>query len=73
MGDLVNLNKFRKAKKKEQKEKSAAANRVNFGLPKSVRESTHTDNTKTYKSHTNKRLEPADPEKTARRDDPSDD
>jgi len=34
MGDVVNLNKFRKAKNDDQKEKAAAENRRKFGRTK---------------------------------------
>ncbi len=34
MGDVVNLNKFRKAKSKDHKEKQAGENRVKFGRTK---------------------------------------
>jgi len=37
MADIVNLNRARKKKKAADKEKSAAANRVKFGLRKSER------------------------------------
>jgi uncharacterized protein DUF4169 len=35
MGDVVNLNKFRKAKNGDQREKTAAENRRKFGRTKS--------------------------------------
>lgn len=38
MADVVNLNKFRKAKKRAEKEKRAEANRVEFGAPKALKE-----------------------------------
>lgn len=34
MSDIVNLNKFRKAKKKAEKEKKADSNRIKFGRTK---------------------------------------
>jgi hypothetical protein len=38
MGDLINLNKFRKRAEKERSEQEAAANRAKFGRTKSERE-----------------------------------
>ncbi|HYG90555.1 MAG TPA: DUF4169 family protein [Azospirillum sp.] len=35
MGDVVNLNRYRKAQAKAQREKQAEENRVRFGRPKS--------------------------------------
>lgn len=37
MAEIVNLNRARKAKAKDEKEKTAAANRVLHGTPKAVR------------------------------------
>ena len=34
MGDLVNLNKYRKERRRESASRQAAANRVKFGRPK---------------------------------------
>jgi len=38
MGDLINLNKFRKRAEKERSEREAAANRSKFGRTRSERE-----------------------------------
>jgi Domain of unknown function (DUF4169) len=38
MGDLINLNKFRKRVEKERSEQEAAANRAKFGRTRSERE-----------------------------------
>jgi len=38
MGDLINLNKFRKRAEKERSEQEAAANRSKFGRTRSERE-----------------------------------
>jgi hypothetical protein len=38
MGDLINLNKFRKRVEKERSEQQAATNRAKFGRTKSERE-----------------------------------
>jgi Domain of unknown function (DUF4169) len=38
MGDLINLNKFRKRAEKERSEQEAAANRAKFGRTRSERE-----------------------------------
>jgi hypothetical protein len=38
MGDLINLNKFRKRAEKERSEEEAAANRAKFGRTRSERE-----------------------------------
>jgi hypothetical protein len=38
MGDLINLNKFRKRAEKERSEQHAASNRAKFGRTKSERE-----------------------------------
>jgi len=34
MGDIVNLNRYRKAQARAEREKQAAENRVRFGRPK---------------------------------------
>lgn len=35
MGDVVNLNRFRKQRLRDEREKQASENRVRFGQPKS--------------------------------------
>jgi hypothetical protein len=43
MGDLINLNKFRKRVEKEQSGQKAAANRAKFGRTRSEREREEAD------------------------------
>lgn len=38
MGEIVNLNKFRKTKARSEKERQADANRVTFGTPKGLKD-----------------------------------
>lgn len=35
MGDVVNLNRFRKQRRRDEREKQASENRIRFGQPKS--------------------------------------
>lgn len=35
MGDVVNLNRFRKQRRRDEREKQASENRIRFGTPKS--------------------------------------
>lgn len=43
MGDIVNLNQFRKSKAKSDNKATAALNRAKFGRPKVVRETLETN------------------------------
>jgi hypothetical protein len=57
MGDVVNLNKFRKARDRRTAEEQAAENRVRFGLPKDVKGKLRSDADQTQKDLDGKRLD----------------
>lgn len=57
--DLVNLRQFRKRKAREEEEKAAEANRVEFGRTKAEKKLTETMNRKERRSHDQKRLQPS--------------
>jgi len=57
MGDVVNLNKFRKARDRKTAEDQAAENRVRFGLPKDLKSKARTDAEQTQKDLDGKRLD----------------
>jgi hypothetical protein len=57
MGDIVNLNRFRKDRDRRAAEKRAADNRARFGLPKPEREKAKAEAEKLKKDLENKRLE----------------
>ena len=59
MGDIVNLNRYRKQKMKAERERRANEKRARFGIPKSERAKTSAE-----RSLETRRLE------SARRDDP---
>ena len=56
--DLVNLRRFRKRKARQEREKTAEANRIAFGRSKSERRLTETINAKDRRDLEAKRLEP---------------
>jgi hypothetical protein len=57
MGDVVNLNRFRKVRAREIEERRAGANRLRFGQRKDERERTKRDSEKAEKDLDNKRLD----------------
>ncbi len=57
MGDVVNLNKFRKARDRKTADDQAAENRVRFGLPKDLKSKARTDAEQTQKDLDGKRLD----------------
>jgi hypothetical protein len=60
MGNVVNLNKFRKRKAKEQREKQADTNRRLHGRTKAERERDELQKRQLEKGLEGKRLEPSD-------------
>lgn len=57
MGDVVNLNKFRKARDRQTAESIAAENRVRFGQPKDVKAKLRTEAEQTQKDLDGKRVD----------------
>ncbi len=57
MGDVVNLNKFRKARDRRAAEDQAAENRVRFGQPKDLKAKLRAEADETRKDHDGKRLD----------------
>ncbi|HUK08358.1 MAG TPA: DUF4169 family protein [Stellaceae bacterium] len=57
MGDVVNLNRFRKDRARETEERRAAANRLRFGQRKDERERTKRESQKAEKDLDNKRVD----------------
>ena len=57
MGDVVNLNKFRKARDRKVAEDQAAENRTRFGQPKDVKAKLRTEADQTQKDLDGKRLD----------------
>jgi len=45
MGDVINLNRYRKLKAKAERERRAAEKRARFGIPKSERAKTSAERT----------------------------
>lgn len=60
MTDIINLRRVRKAKAKAQKDKTAEANRVFFGRPKSLRNLTRARTEKEGQTLSDHRLEDRD-------------
>ena len=60
MGDVVNLNKFRKQQRRSDKEKQAAENRTRFGLNKMQKKEIRDKAEKAEKELSGKKLD--DPE-----------
>lgn len=56
MGDLVNLNRFRKGRRRQEAEKQAAENRVRFGLTKAAKEKLRGESEKAGTTLDGKRL-----------------
>jgi hypothetical protein len=61
MGDLVNLNRFRKAKERAEKERIAEANRVKFGRTKAERQKQAKQRALEQARHDGNKLEPEPP------------
>ena len=57
MGDVVNLNKFRKARDRKVAEDQAAENRTRFGQPKDVKAKLRSEADQTQKDLDGKRLD----------------
>lgn len=57
MGDVVNLNRFRKKKQREEKAKQAEINRVRHGRTKAQKELEHADRERAARLLEGKRLE----------------
>jgi hypothetical protein len=57
MGDVVNLNKFRKARDRRTAEDQAAENRARFGQPKDLKSKLRTEAEQTQKDLDGKRLD----------------
>ena len=57
MGLVVNLNRFRKAKQREEAERRAAENRVAFGRTKEERHKAQDEQERTARDLENKRLD----------------
>jgi hypothetical protein len=57
MGDVVNLNRFRKEKDREAAAKQAAENRVRHGMPKAARQKARREAEKARKLLDEKRLD----------------
>ena len=60
MAEIINLNRARKAKKRTEKEKTAGANRVAHGTPKSLRNLEKTRKDKADQGLSGHRLENKD-------------
>ncbi|WP_025898276.1 DUF4169 family protein [Sneathiella glossodoripedis] len=57
MSNVVNLNKFRKAKKKDAKEKQASENRVKYGRSKAEKVTESKQNSNAIKELDGKKLD----------------
>jgi len=62
MGDIVNLNKFRKQKTRDLREKQADDNRIKFGLTKAQKNIAKTETEKRQKKLDRKKLDDPDHE-----------
>ena len=62
MGDVVNLNRFRKARKRAEKQATAAENRAKFGKTKAERRSEDYDRKAAERSLDGKKIEDGDSE-----------
>ena len=58
MGEIVNLNKVRKARAKAEKKAGATANRGLFGLPKALKDRARTEREKADRKLDQTRREP---------------
>ena len=57
MDSIVNLNRFRKARKKEEAERQAAVNRATFGLSKTERRKEDSERERRERELDSKRIE----------------
>jgi Domain of unknown function (DUF4169) len=57
MGSVVNLNRFRKAKKRTEAERRGAENRVAFGRSKAERQKAQDESERASRNLENKRLD----------------
>jgi hypothetical protein len=57
MAETINLNRFRKAQKRAERQKGAAANRVAFGRTKAEREKNRGEAEKTVRDLDGKKLD----------------
>jgi hypothetical protein len=64
MGDLVNLNKFRKARQSRDEKRAAAANRGKYGRSKAELVEIGADRDRTARELEGKRIERKDPRST---------
>jgi uncharacterized protein DUF4169 len=64
MGDLVNLNKFRKARQSRDEKRAAAANRGKYGRSKADLLEIKADRDRTGRDLEGKRIERSDPKAT---------
>jgi hypothetical protein len=62
VGDLVNLNKFRKQRQRAEAAKQASENRIRFGRDKTERSRTRAEQDRQGRSLDGKRLDDAGPE-----------
>lgn len=62
MGDVVNLNRFRKARRRTEKQASAAVNRAKFGKTKAERRSEDHDRKAAERSLDSKKIEDGESE-----------
>lgn len=57
MGEVVNLNRARKARKKAEEQRKAEENRVRFGRPKAERRRDAAEKEREQREHDGKQLE----------------
>jgi Domain of unknown function (DUF4169) len=57
MAEIVNLNRFRKARERDEREKAAAENRIRHGRPKPEREKNRAEQKKREKALDDKKLD----------------
>lgn len=57
MADIVNLNRFRKTRERDEREKAATENRVRYGRPKPEREKNRVERKKREKALDDKKLD----------------
>ncbi len=62
MGDIVNLNKYRKQRQRTEQTEQAAENRVRFGRNKSDRTRTHSEQDRRSRDLEGKRLDESRPD-----------
>lgn len=58
MGEIVNLNRARKAKARVEKEAKAEANRIAFGLPKAEKQAARRERERREQTLDSKKLNP---------------